>query len=276
MTWSHSREVKAELSRVRWTSSGEAASELAGIWSVRGRAGRLAVGSALLARRAYALAKAIGADPLLEVRSHHGRGLLVRLQVERAEAMVVDDTQWPQAYLRGAFLASGYLADPERSYHMEIIARSPADARHLKLLLHRLTIEAGVAHRRYVQVVYIKDQEQVARLLAVLGAHSAHLALESFMVMKAMRNQVNRLVNSETANLRRTIESGMEQADALQRLAIGAQWEALPRELRELAELRLLHPDWSLRELGRALSPPLTKSGTAHRLRRLLRWTSKR
>jgi DNA-binding protein WhiA len=272
MTWSHSREVKAELSRFPTTSDSQAVSELLGMWDMAGRGVRMSLGSAQLLRRAYSLAKRAGARPVLRAVSRRGR-LHAALALGAPEVLPTSPSN-PKAYLRGAFMARGYIADPDRSYHVEILAPTAEAAARVVEACRRLHLDVAVSHRRQGYAVYLKNQEQVGQFLAQIGAHDARLELASRSVMKSMRNQVNRLVNGETANLRRTVENGLRQAELLKAAMARPSFHELPAELRELARLRVAHPDWSLRELGRRLSPPLSKSGTAHRLRRLMRWVS--
>jgi DNA-binding transcriptional regulator WhiA len=268
MAWSHTQEVKAELSRLPIGSPEAAAAELAGMWAVAGRPTGLRLRSALLARRAYRLARRAGAEPTLD--SVRDRG--VRLVLGRPEALPAPQAvRNLRAYLRGAFLIRGYVADPERTYHLEIVVGQPQMAARLQARLKAHRIEAQTTMRRGVALLYIKNQDQVGRFLVYLGAYNARLGLESLLVVRAMKNRVNRLVNGEAANLRRTAESGVHQQAVIQQLMQGPEWERLPQSLKDLAVLRLRHPDWNLRELGLALKPPLSKSGVAHRLRRLLR-----
>lgn len=270
MRWSHTREVKTELCRLTWRKPEEARAELAGMWLVAGRAGKLTLGSALVARRAYGAAKAAGLAGVQMVTP--GRRGAVVLAVPGAEELLGRRIGPPKPVLRGAFLARGYVAAPERSYHLEIGVPDAAAAAKLRALAGRLELAALVVAGRHGIRLMIRDQEQVARFLAAVGAHQAHLALESWLVMKSMKNHVNRWVNGETANLRRAAESGVRQADWLRAVQRTVGWGDLPPALREVAELRLAHPEWSLAELGRALSPPVGKSGVAHRWRRLRRW----
>jgi len=115
----------------------------------------------------------------------------------------------------------------------------------------------------------LKDSEQIIRALSLMGAHSAVLAYENTLIYKDMRNQVNRLVNCETANLTKTVETGLRQAENIRYLVATLGWGFLPAGLQEIAALRLQHPEASLKELGEMLHPPVGKSGVNHRLRRL-------
>lgn len=269
MAWSHSLEVKAELVRLPLSSAPECWAELAGIWRLAGGSGGCHLSSAVVARRAYSLARELDLGPVIQMKRAGARPVL-HLAQGLDRLLQEDGRRHTRAYVRGTFLARGYVADPDRSYHIEILTQNLEEARHVQMLLHRLHVDAGLSVRRRGALVYLKNQDQVGQFLAHLGAHDARLELESLLVMKSMRNQVNRLVNSETANLRRTVESGVSQTGLLEELRAGPLWARLPEEMKALALLRIRHPDWSLRELGRALNPPLSKSGTAHRLRRLM------
>ena len=105
--------------------------------------------------------------------------------------------------------------------------------------------------------------------LALVGAHRALLRTEDVRIMKSMRNDVNRLVNAETANLQKTAEAALSQIEAIRLLDEVRGIENLPPALQELARLRLEHPEVSLRELGELADPPLSKSAVYHRVRRI-------
>lgn len=263
MDWSHTREVKAELCRVAWRRTDEARAELAGLTGTLGSQGALELSSPVVARRVFALAKAVGLEPQLvsEPRRRRYTVSVARLPTQHPPG------REPRALLRGAVLARGYVAAPGRPYHLEVVAPSPQWAAVLQRAMAQLGLEAQVAVRRQRSVVYVKDHEQVAALLAHLGAHRAQLKLEAQSVVRAMKGEVNRRVNGEAANVRRTVEAGVAQEHAL-RAERG--WQTWPEDFRRLAELRLAHPDWTLEQLGRAMVPPLSKPSVAYRLRRLI------
>jgi len=173
------------------------------------------------------------------------------------------------SYLRGAFLGGGFVADPHGDFHFELTAESEELARDLVKLMGRFGIEARVTRRRGLYAVYLKGAEPIVTFLALVGAHRALLRTEDVRILKSMRNQVNRLVNAETANLQKSAEAAMSQVEVIRRLAERSGLSRLPAALRELAELRLEHPDVSLRELGELADPPLSKSAVYHRIRRL-------
>lgn len=173
------------------------------------------------------------------------------------------------AFLRGAFLGGGFVADPHGDFHFELTAETEELANDLAALMGRFDIEARVTRRRGLHAVYLKGAEPIVTFLALAGAHRALLRTEDVRVVKSMRNEVNRLVNAETANLAKTAEASMAQVAAIRRVAEERGLDSLPPALRELASLRIEHPDVSLRELGELADPPLSKSAVYHRIRRL-------
>lgn len=174
-----------------------------------------------------------------------------------------------KAYLRGAFLAGGSVSDPERSYHLEIVAHSDEHAESLADLIHLLGMNAKVVERKKNYVVYLKESEQIVRFLNLMGAHTALFSFENTRIMKDMRNAVNRVVNCETANLSKTVDAAMRQVRQIEYIRDHVGLEKLPARLRQVAVARLENKEASLAELGNMLTPPLGKSGVNHRLRRL-------
>lgn len=173
------------------------------------------------------------------------------------------------AYLRGAFLAGGSINNPEGTYHLEIITNDSLHAEALSKLLNKFHLGAKVSMRKNWHVVYIKESEHIVEFLGFIGAHRALLEFENVRVLKDMRNQVNRLVNCETANLNKTVDAAVRQVENIQRVANTIGLQALPEPLREIAELRLEYPDASLKELGEMLVPKVGKSGVNHRMRKI-------
>jgi DNA-binding protein WhiA len=173
------------------------------------------------------------------------------------------------SYLRGAFLGGGFVADPHGDFHFELTAETEQQARDLVGLMARFGIEARVTRRRGLYAVYLKGAEPIVTFLALVGAHRALLRTEDVRIIKSMRNDVNRLVNAETANLQKSADAALAQVEDIRYLVDmhGLGW--LPPALQELAQLRLDHPDVSIRELGEYAQPPLSKSAVYHRIRRI-------
>jgi len=180
-----------------------------------------------------------------------------------------------RAFLRGAFLAGGSLSNPEKEYHLEFVARDPRFGAALCALLAKFELGAKMVRRKAAVVVYLKEAEHIATLLNLIGAHGALLSLENVRIRKELRNNVNRVVNCDSANLGKTVDAASRQIEAIERIRDRAGFDRLPPVLRQVAEARLEHREASLQELGELLDPPVGKSGVNHRLRRLIAYADK-
>ncbi|MCL4426173.1 MAG: DNA-binding protein WhiA [Firmicutes bacterium] len=174
-----------------------------------------------------------------------------------------------RAYLRGVFLGAGSVANPEKGHHLEMVFGDEGQALVAKSLLAGFGLRPGLSRRQQRYLLYLKGSEDIVSFLNLVGAHQALLSYENTRALKSVKNQVNRQVNADTANLARTVEAAQRQIGDIRLLAETLGLEALPPGLRQLAEARLADPEASLTELGRLLDPPLGKSGVNHRLRKL-------
>ncbi len=174
-----------------------------------------------------------------------------------------------RAYIRGAFLASGSVSDPEKGYHFEIVCADSARAEQLSAMLESFGIEAKITLRKHSYILYVKEGSQIADILNVMEAHVGLMKFENIRILKEMRNSVNRQVNCETANLNKTVSAAVKQIEDIQYIQSTIGFEKLPENLAEIARLRLEQPGMSLKELGQMLTPPVGKSGVNHRLRKL-------
>jgi cell division protein WhiA len=186
------------------------------------------------------------------------------------DASVVRNGCCKRAYLRGAFLAGGSVNNPEgSSYHLEIASMYEEHCQDLCKLANRFDLNARCIERKKGFVFYIKEGEKIIEFLSIIGAHQALLRFEDVRIMKDMRNSVNRIVNCETANLNKTIGAAVRQIDNIRLLQKEIGLENLPDKLREVAEIRLAHPDMNLTEVGEMLKGRVSKSGVNHRLRKI-------
>lgn len=174
-----------------------------------------------------------------------------------------------RAYLRGAFLSRGSITNPEKTYHLEISTEQTMLADKILTIIISLNLEAGITQRKGSLVVYMKDGQQIVNLLNLMGAHGALLHFENIRVMKDMRNQINRLVNCETANVDKTVNAAMRQLENIKVIEERIGLEELPPKLAQLARVRLENPYASLQELGDLLIPKMSKSGVNYRLRKI-------
>ncbi|MDO4850713.1 MAG: DNA-binding protein WhiA [Actinomycetota bacterium] len=173
------------------------------------------------------------------------------------------------AYLRGAFLGSGFVSDPRGDFHFEMTTESEVLAHDLAALMEQHGIKARTMKRRNVYTTYLKGAERIVTFLALAGAHRSVLTMENARVVKSVRNDVNRTVNAEVANSRKASNAAYSQIRDIKLIADRAGLDSLPPALRSFAQLRLAHPEVSLRELGELADPPLSKSAVYHRVRRL-------
>ena len=179
------------------------------------------------------------------------------------------DKSCRRSFLRGAFLATGSVSDPEKAYHLEINSHHKADAIELKEIINGFSLHAKVVRRKSNYITYLKEAENIVDFLNIIGAHSALLELENIRILKDVRNNVNRIVNCETANLDKMVYASVRQVDNIKFINTTVGLSYLSDNLREIAELRMEYPEATLKELGEMLSPPLGKSGVNHRLRKL-------
>jgi cell division protein WhiA len=186
------------------------------------------------------------------------------------ESAVIRSNCCKRAYLRGAFLAGGSVNNPEgASYHLEIASMYEEHCRALCKLANRFDLNARFIERKKGFVLYIKEGEKIIEFLSIIGAHQALLRFEDVRIMKDMRNSVNRIVNCETANLNKTIGAAVRQIDNIRLLDKEVGLDNLPEKLREVAQIRLKHPDINLKEVGEMLKGNVSKSGVNHRLRKI-------
>ena len=174
-----------------------------------------------------------------------------------------------RAYIRGAFLGGGSISNPERTYHLEFVTNSEEHGMDLSKIINSFNLNSKIVIRKENHVVYIKEGEQIVDVLNIMGGHQALLKLENIRVFKDIRNNINRLVNCETANLGKTINASLRQVENIEYIDSRIGIEKLPKNLQEIALLRLNHRDASLKELGAMLEPPVGKSGVNHRFRKI-------
>lgn len=294
---SFSGDVKQELCRIDEEKSCCIKAELAGIFAfcsvMRGSSLILRTENELVAKRAaeqlYRLFAVRGEE---EAASRGAKGALytIRLTEENGLKTVLSSlglyqnnmvkftidpflTQEPccaKAYLRGAFLGGGSVNSPQRSYHFEIETHYFGLSRDLSALFSDLDFEVKTVMRKGSYVTYIKDSEKIGDILAVMGATGSMMELYNAKIEKEVNNSVNRRVNCDTANLTKTVNAAVAQANSIRQLVAKKGAEAIPEHLRELADLRLSYPEASLAELSELLSTPISKSGVNHRLKKLM------
>ncbi len=174
-----------------------------------------------------------------------------------------------RAYLRGAFLGAGSVSDPEKGYHLEFVSPTLKHAEYIQEVMSTLEMDPKIVPRKNNYVVYLKEGTQIVDLLNIIGAHIALMELENIRIIKEVRNNVNRIVNCETANLKKTVSAAVRQVQDIEYIQNTIGISALPDNLQEVAVFRLEYPSATLKELGELIRPPVGKSGINHRLKKI-------
>ena len=177
-------------------------------------------------------------------------------------------------------MGSGSINNPENKYHMEIILKNNKVAQQEIQILQKYDIILKVLRTKEKEAqenneddkcaIYSKDGEEISKFLAFIEASSSVLKFEEIRVYRDMRNNVNRIVNCETANLSKTVNAAVKQIEAINKLKKEGKFNNLPDNLKEIAILRLENPEASLTELGAMLKEPIGKSGVNYRLKALM------
>ena len=199
-------------------------------------------------------------------------GILEGFQIkEKVPMALLKDDLMIRSYLRGAFLAGGSVNNPETSrYHLEIYSLYEEHNEMIAQMINRYHLNARTTARRSGYIVYLKEAEKIAEFLQLIGATNGMLKFENILIVRDMRNSVNRLVNCENANMDKVANASNRQIENIRLIDSMVGLDSLPEKLRAIAETRLAHQEVSLKELG-VLVPggPISKSGVNHRLRKL-------
>ncbi len=187
----------------------------------------------------------------------------------RIKTEYIDKSARQKAFLRGVFLTSGTVMSPEKKYHMEFATPSYGLHNDLYAVMKSMGINPRVVVRSGNMVIYFKNSEEIADILTLMGAYKVLMDFHNTKILKEIRNNVNRTMNCEAANLQKMVDASVEQVNAINKIIEAGKFENLPESLKEVARLRLEYREHSLKELGEMLDPPLGKSGVNHRLRKI-------
>lgn len=184
---------------------------------------------------------------------------------------LLKDACCKRAFLKGVFLGSGCVVNPNTDYHFEVTTKSKLYSDYVIKLMNEFELNPKQIKRNSNNVVYLKDSEQISTLLAILEANKAVLEYENIRINKSIKNNINRSVNCETANLTKTIEAAVKQQEAINKLKHEGKFIELNPKLKEIASLRLEYPEASLDELADKCSYKISKSGVYHRLNKIIK-----
>ena len=188
-------------------------------------------------------------------------------EIENIEKLNLEQIKW---LIRGVYLGSGSINNPEKKYHLEIGISKSENAKKIMEYLMRYDIKSNIIEKNNEYAIYLKDGEEISKFLALLGANKSVIKFEEIRVQREMNNKINRIVNCETANVNKTINASIEQIEAIKSLKKNKKFEKMDENLKEIAELRMKNPNASLVELGKMLKQPVGKSGVNYRLKKIM------
>ena len=166
-------------------------------------------------------------------------------------------------------MGAGSITNPEKQYHLEIIFQEKNNAEYILNICKSFGVYLKILEQDKKIILYIKDGEEISKFLALIGASKAMLSFEDIRITKEIKNNVNRLVNCETANLNKIVNASVNQINDIKLIQKLNKFEEMPDYLKEIAILRLENPDASLKALGEKLENPIGKSGVNHRLQKI-------
>lgn len=303
---SFSSNVKNEIITKKYTREHAALSELAAIVCFGGKLKKsdgeysfsLVTENPKIARRIYSLLKgALTVNSTIKIRKNGEKSSFYEVVVSNHEDILhifrsvylidahstldsfvqfhidgklVSTKEREKAFVCGAFVMGGSVMDPHKTYHLEFTTSRFGIADDFMKLLDGMGIPCKLVMRKSKYVMYYKNSDDITDVLTVLGAVNALMEYHNAKIVKEMRNNINRTVNCETANLNKTVDASVEQVKCIQKLIDNGKFECLPDNLKDIAALRLEYREHSLKELGEMLNPPIGKSGVNHRLRKIM------
>ncbi len=171
-------------------------------------------------------------------------------------------------FLRGVFLASGRLSDPNQSFRLEFSLGERAEEM-LPFFLHMYRLPMQIYKRKNETILYTRKSEVVEDFFTSALFFDNSFAVMNLKIVKDYRNAANRQTNCEANNIAKTIEVAQKQVALIQKLIEKKCFSRLPEEVQQAAKLRLENPEISLSVLGTLLLPPVSKSGVNHRLKKM-------
>lgn len=172
-------------------------------------------------------------------------------------------------FLRGAFLACGIAANPDKEYHLEFSVGSKEKTDTLCRLVNESGMSVKESCRKGKYMLYTKDSEGISDILTFIGAMISSMEIMNAKIYKDVRNNVNRAVNCESANIEKTVAASRKQVEDIEYIAANGGLGILTEDLRQIAEIRRENIELSLSEIGKLLTPAISRSGVYHRLRRI-------
>ena len=194
---------------------------------------------------------------------------ILNQKVWNIKSNLPEEEQLKRVYVREAFLKGGSVNDPNKDYHLEIACDTRKKVLELNEILNTFSIKSKIIKREKKYILYLKEGEEISKFLAFIGANQAVIWFEEIRVVKETRNDINRKVNCETANINKVVNAAVTQIENIKYIQKRHKFNQLTEPLKEIAQLRLENPESSLEELGKMLEPPISKSGVNHRMKKI-------
>ncbi|MFV0440061.1 MAG: DNA-binding protein WhiA [Lachnospirales bacterium] len=182
---------------------------------------------------------------------------------------LLSSTNANKGLITGLFLGTGYITNPEIDYHFEIKVNNFLICTQIQYILKKIEFYSKIKRVNQKYIVYIKEAETISDLIKTFGASKSFFIYEDVRVLKEVRNNVNRKVNCEIANLKKTVATSSKQISDINLLIQKEFFDTLSDDIKETAKLRCEHTEISLKELGERHIPPISKSKVNYRLKKI-------
>lgn len=175
-------------------------------------------------------------------------------------------------FLKGLYFSCGTMNSPEKSYRLELIFSNEDTANEFKNYIKELSVDFNLSKRNNKTILYIKRYEMIENFLALMGASNSAFDLINSKINNEIRNIANRATNCDSANINKSLVATQKYIFAISEIIRLGHFDELSKPLQEIAKLRIENEDINLVELGKRLSPPVSKSGAHHRLEKILKF----
>ncbi len=191
-----------------------------------------------------------------------------------AEALLTQTQEAKKSYLRAAFLCSGSVNHPKTAeYHLEIFSTNPNQMIFIQGLMNSFDLNAKITKRRNGYIVYLKDAEGISMFLQIVGAQNALFQYEDIRIKRDFNNSINRMINCEVANEKKTLDAASEQLHDIKLINKYMKKEQINPKVKQIIDLRQKYPDINLRELAEKYAltyqETISKSGLNHRIQKI-------
>ncbi|MBO4326546.1 MAG: DNA-binding protein WhiA [Clostridia bacterium] len=263
---SFTSEIKTQLASLESKRKSDKQAEFCGIFAVND--GILRTGSRDVALHAEKLCLRSG-GVVGRAFFRNGTKAVYGLDMRWSGEFSINDRNSAAAFLRGCFIAGGYVSEPDSPAHIEITFRNVTsyELGMAAFELCNIVPKGTIKGSRFV--LYLKDAEHVSAFLVTLGAIRGVLEYENARIVREGRRNSNRVINCDDANINKTLSAGSKQIEMINAVRGSIAYSNLPDGVKEIAELRLANPELSLTELGELCKPCVSKAGAAHRFAKI-------